>query len=474
VLSSKHRSASLPLVLAVFLAGCAPHAIDTEPDVLINPASKGAYSAGGNESHPMVSHTSWYESFGDEKLNALMAEALSRNYDIRQALARLDQADAIARQSRADIFPVVDATAAARDSEEDGDGQEGVTELGAALSWEVDAFGRLRSIASSDRMEAVAAAEDVLALRLSLSAEVAEAYYGAMAQKKQLALLTAQAETDRKLLNLTDLRFTEGVGTNVDVLQQKSQVAETESLIPPAEGDLRVFENRLDVLLGLPADAADRTEDSDILDIPPALPVTGIPSDLILNRPDLRAIRNRLVAADADIAAAIADRLPRITLDGSILVADGPNVSGPVSSVLLGLVQPLLDWGKRKAEVERNEALYEEGLAAFTQVYLEAIEDVENALYQENRQREYIARLDNRRAILQQTVEQTESLYREGLNDYLPVLSALQDLRRVERDLIAQQRALISFRIQLYRALGGPLAPPMPARIRPVNKEGSE
>ena len=103
-----------------------------------------------------------------------------------------------------------------------------------------------------------------------------------------------------------------------------------------------------------------------------------------------------MLLADAQIGQAIAERLPQVTLDGSFLYEDGLLPSGVVASLLGTFIQPLIDWGARKAEVERNRALYVEGLARFTQSYLEAIEDVENALYQERKQREFLRRLEIR------------------------------------------------------------------------------
>jgi outer membrane protein TolC len=180
-----------------------------------------------------------------------------------------------------------------------------------------------------------------------------------------------------------------------------------------------------------------------------------VPSDLLLNRPDLRALQAELVAADADIGRAIAERLPRITLEGAYYYEDGPVFTGPAAFLLGSLVQPLLDWGARKAEVERNRALYVERLAVFSQAYLEAIEEVENALYQERKQRVFLSRLEDRRRILAKTVEETRDRYTSGLTDFLPVLNALQELQRLERVILRQQRDLIGFRIRLHRALGG-------------------
>jgi outer membrane protein TolC len=141
-----------------------------------------------------------------------------------------------------------------------------------------------------------------------------------------------------------------------------------------------------------------------------------------LARPDLHAEQGRLIAADAQIAAAIADRLPKITLDGSYLYSKSALTSGPVAAVAASFAQTLLDWGKKQSEVTLNKALYQERLATFTQNYLQAADDVENVLYNENRQREFIDRLEKRHKVLNETLKITQLLYDQGLGDYLSVI----------------------------------------------------
>lgn len=397
----------------------------------------------------------WYHDFQDEKLSQLIEHGFGHNFDIRAALARLDAAEALARRSSADYMPMVNGIARTEESSVDGNRQDNTRRFGLDLDWEIDAFGRLRALNEADKLEAVAAIEDVETVRLALSATLAEAYYAALSHNLQLGLLQQQSALDQNFLDLLELRFDEGVGNRIEVLQQQSQLADTESLIPPIEASYREFENRIDVLLGSAPDNKNRITDADQFPDIGDFPQTGIPSDLLLNRPDLRAQQKRLIAQDAEIAAAIADRLPRLTLTGSLVHASGGAVDGILGTILGSLVQPLIDWGQRKAEVERNQALYREQLAAFTHNYLEAIEDVENALYRENRQREYIERLQKRADILGENVTQAEAVFTQGISDYLPVLTALQSLRLVERSLIAEEFELIQNRINLYRALGG-------------------
>jgi outer membrane protein TolC len=116
---------------------------------------------------------------------------------------------------------------------------------------------------------------------------------------------------------------------------------------------------------------------------------------------------------------------------------------------------PIIDWGRRKSEVEKNEAMFREELAEYSEAYLTAIEEVENALWQERHQKELLKALEDQISIARSNLAETRNRYRQGLTDYLPVLTALQSLQRLERDILSSQRQLISIRILLYRAIGG-------------------
>lgn len=460
--------------LAFLPSACAVHGIDYNVAPAVESPTRFpalAASSEGAQSSAGASNAPWWESFERPVLNDLIENALPENQALAQALARVRQAQAIARKTDADRLPQIDLESSIRDSWQDGEGQESTSAIGGAVQWELDLFDRIGSAAESEHMSALARKAEAEAVRLSLSAQIASAYFGAAAAQARLALLKEQVRIDRELLGLLELRLENGIGTNVEVLQQQGRVADSESFIPPAEADLRVFENRLDVLSGRMPDGIDRVDPNETLTFKDDLPPIGVPVDLLLNRPDLRAAQAELIAADASIASAIADRLPRITLDGSLTYSEMASFNGPIAALTGLFVQPLLDWGRRKAEVERNKALYEERLAAFTQLYLEAVEAIENALYRERRQREFIRRLEARRQILQNTVNETEARYAEGIDDYLPVLSALQELRSVERDLITQRRELVNIRITLHKETGGTIHTPTKPDIQANRKE---
>jgi len=456
------------LGIVLFLNGCSFHEVNVaaSPSVEIQDAFPSLENT--EEAQNKRNKQPWWHELGKPYLSAIIEKSFTGNYDIAAAFARIHQARALQLQTRADLFPLVTLEGNVADRRQGSVDLSSTYDVGAAFNWEVDLFHRISMAAQADELETLARVEDLNALRLSLSTDIASAYFGAIAANNRLTLLRSQVETDLYLQKLLELRQKSGVGTTVDVLQQKSQVAESSSLIPLAESELRVFENRLDVLLGQGPDGLNRVNSEETLTFASALPVVGVPADLLLNRPDLRSSRAELVAADAEIGAAIADRLPKLTLTGSYLYSDSTTFSGLAGLVMGSFIQPILDWGQRKAVVEENKALYRERLADFTQLYLKAVEQVENALYQENKQREYITRLEERRKILLATEEETRALYTQGLVNYLPVLHALQELRGVERDLITERLRLIDYRIALYHAIGGVLPANTPQQTKPL------
>jgi len=451
------------------LAACAPpgcrlHSVD--------PSVRPVVSGGKAFSIPVrgvdLEHR-WWRAFGDERLTALIEQALSGNLELRQARARIEQSATLERQAAARLLPALDAAASA---EREWPGRGGKKRDGLAgslqLSWEVDLWRRLTSARKAAAVETAASREDLQATALLLAAEVAETYFGALEQQLQLALLARQIEVGQTLLGLIELRFGQGQASVVDVYQQRQQLASTRAQVPQIRSRLRVLENRLKVLVARsPADGPMPAADALPALGPP--PKVGVPSSLLVNRPDLRRIRWQLLAADYRVAEAVADRLPRLTIglergyDGTSFRRLTPE--GLFTSLMADLAGPVVDWGEREAEVQRRQAVVKEQVLELSHAYLTAIEEVEDALWREHLQREWIDALTKELGIARRNLKETRIRYGQGLTDYLPVLAAVQSLQALERNLLTRQRELVANRVLLYRALGGarPWVPDAPA-----------
>jgi NodT family efflux transporter outer membrane factor (OMF) lipoprotein len=424
----------------------------------------------------------WWEVFGDEELNGLVEATLHGNLDLQQAWRRLEQAGALRRISRSELFPQVDAGAGASKTETTerdvidpdsltpdamGNVNPRKTKLetetdryvvSSGLGWEIDLWRRISSATRADRLEAEATRQDVEETALFLTGSVAETWFQVLEQEQLLDLLAKQLELSETLEELTGLRFSVGSGSALDVLQQRQQVASIRAEIPPVESRLATLKHALAVLMGRPPRRNEiHPADASYPDLPP-LPEVETPGALLARRPDLRAARLRVEAADYDVASAIADRLPRLSfsLDYELSADEiGDIYNREVLSVAGNVLLPLIDGGRRRAEVDRRKAVTLERLDRFGALFLEALVEVEDALVQEHYQVELLHQIDFQVELAESNLREAQARYSNGLNDYLTVITAINSLQQLQRRQISEWRALLVIRSRLYRALGG-------------------
>lgn len=425
------------------------------------PALPGAFSASGQVRPP----GKWWRAFGDARLDELMERALAGNLDLLTAWDRLSQAEALARRAGAELEPSLTANAEARrtrtKTELAGTNSATTITLGLVAGYEVDLWGRVRATRDAAALAAAASRHDVDATALILSAQVAATWYRILDQRGQLALLDEQLKVNKEYLDLMEFRFARPAAERkvslVDLLQQRQLVEATRAERHRAESALAVLEHQLALLLGEPPAVAAAGEGAGLPELPP-LPEAGVPADLLRQRPDVRAAELRLEGANRDVAAAVADRLPRLSLTARA-EAWGDDARGLfdnwLASIAANLSAPLLDGGRRVAEVDARRATAAERFHAYRRAILIALREAEDALVQERQQRRFLASLDEQVGLAAKAAEQARERYISAGEDYLRVLTAIQALQRLERDRLAARRQLIEFRIALHQALGG-------------------
>lgn len=408
----------------------------------------------------------WWGEFQDPVLDSLVQLTLDGNFDLMAAWARFRQSMAAAEQAEAARLPNLTANADASRARRFlnlgipqapstiSTEQYGLT-LGAR--YEVDLWGRLADLDQAAELEAEASRRDVHALAMTLSARTAELWYGLVTQGEQASLLARQAATDSLYLELVRRRFGNGLVSAVDVHQQEQQLRGTLAEIPRVQARLATLRNQLAVLTGQPPGWDSLPLKPGEMVLPP-LPKAGIPVEVLDRRPDVQAAWLRLRAADHRVAAAVKDRLPALSVSGSI----GYNASELASlfkewvyNIAASVVAPLFDGGRREAGVEQRKAAVDAALAQLGSVLLASLQEVEDALAQDRRQGEYLAQLRAQMEVARTLLRESRLRYREGLTDYLPVLNALQSLHGLERGLLAARHQRTVYRIHLYRALGG-------------------
>lgn len=446
----------------VGLTGCAVYRGELPAGPTVSVPS--AFSATNEAAIPV---DRWWTEFESAELNGLVDAVITNNLSLRQAWARLAQAEALATIQGAERFPQVSFDGSAGRTRVDGttsgspSAMPGTFEryvVGGGLSYEIDLWRRVASQRASALRGLDATRADTEAAALSLAGQAANLWIAQREQAALQALLDKQIESSRTILELLELRFQVSQATALDVYQQRQQLAATEAQVPLALSALTTLRHQLAVLQGLPPTGPTTAALNPVLPDLPAAPPVDTPEALLTHRPDLRSAWHRLEAADRDVAAAVADRYPRIQLNLGLeySAAELSDVlDNETQSLLGGLVLPLVDGGRRRAVVDQRRAVVAERLAAFNLAFLTAVREVEDALVRERFQAQRVEKVLAQEDAARANFNEAQARYRNGLIDYLPVITALQSLQVVERNVVSVRAELLQNRIQLYTALGG-------------------
>lgn len=415
----------------------------------------------------------WWKDLRSPALDVLMDEAFRTAPDIRTAQARLERARATAQITGSALWPTLDATADALETKSKSTGRNVVeTEvygLGLAASYELDLWGRVRSLRQADTLEVDASAEDLRTAALTLSGEIAEAWIFLCSAREQLAILDAQQRTNADILSTLELRFANSLASALDVLQQREAIAQTNTRIYPLQAEITRLENRLNLLVGKAPGTLDLSAATQLPEIMP-LPSTGLPAELLQERPDIRAAWSRLLGSGWDVAAAKADRLPALRLTGKF-EHTGAEVDrifdNWISSLAAGLTGPILDGGRRSAVVRQQEAVRNERLTAYERVVFSALSEVDTGVHAVQRQIELLEALIAQFDAAKAALESARVRYQNGVISYDTTLSLLLKVQQLQRTRIQEQASLLKSQTGLCRALGKgwrsafPPAPPL-------------
>lgn len=474
------RTLALAVVLA--LAGCAATTQTAKPEFDL-PQSWSATEPQGQQ---LRLGQNWWTLYGDPRLNRLVEEALAHNADLEAAIARVDEARALEGIARADQFPEVSAglsRARTRSS------QVGGTPLPAGMpatgdshratlniAYEVDLWGRYRSASRAARAELLASAAARDTVRLTVAAQVVQGYFTLTALDEQVAIARRTLETRREALALQRKRFDAGAISELDLRQVEAEAAAVEASLPGLETRRAQQEHALAVLLGrsprqVVEAAVERSPDGGAA---PAVWVPeGLPSELLLRRPDLRAAEHRLAAADARVDAARAGYFPSIALTG-YLGSESARLSnlfsGPAGiwQFAATLLQPIFNAGRTSAEVEAAAARERQLIAAYRGAVANAFREVKDALVAQSRAREALEAETRRAEALQKATALARLRYDNGIASQLDVLDAERSLLQARLNRAEALRAHRVAVADLVRALGGGWSesPPEPMAAR--------
>ena len=454
--------------MAVLIAGCAVGPDYRRPDVELPAAWQGAPAEGVKGVRDR-----WWTLYADPVLERLVEEALASNLDLARAAARVDEARALLRIADAQFWPWVDAAAQA-DRSRSSERTAMRLPLGTPLertnyraklnvAYEVDLWGRLRRGSEAAQATLLATEAARYTVRIALASEVAISYYTLVALDSQVEATRRSLQLRSEGLELQRARYAAGLINDFTLKQLEGEVAAARALLPPLQARRTAEELALAVLLGRSpraimedafAVAADRSG------LAAAVIPEGLPSDLLLRRPDVVEAEQRLIAANARIGEARAQLFPRIGLTG-YLGSESASLSdlftGPAAiwQVAFGLAQPIFQGGRLLGEVEAMEARQRQALAGYQKTLQEAFREVRTALSTQSRAREAYESEGMRVAALTESLRLALIRYKTGLLSQLEVIDAERNLLQAELNRIDARRAPRAAVADVVRALGG-------------------
>nr|WP_314364375.1 efflux transporter outer membrane subunit [uncultured Achromobacter sp.] len=458
------RRALLPF-LSALLTGCTAVGPDYRTPTLDVPAhwieADAAMSHGDHDGL-----RTWWRGFQDPLLDRLVEQTLAHNQDLDIALARLRQARAERVQIASAALPEVSVGAAGESalgskalSSQPG-GRARTWHLGFDASWELDLFGGTRRAVEAADAGIQALAEDHRALQVSLVAELVSDYAGLRAAQLRLAIAQDNIRSLAEAERLAEQAHRGGLGTLADVTQARAEREIAEAQPPLREADIARFSHAIGVLTGgFPGDwHADLATSAPALPMPADLPLS-LPSDVIRQRPDLRADERRLAAATAQIGVAQAARFPTFRIPLGIgttasVIHDLFSGASLAWSAAMQGSQSVYDAGSARAGVAAAQANADAVRRVYERDVRSALRDVEDALTAWTSERQRQAALQKAATASQLALQQATQLYARGLSAYLPVLVAQRSLNQTRDALALSQVAQLQGGIALYKALG--------------------
>jgi multidrug efflux system outer membrane protein len=413
----------------------------------------------------------WFEVFSDEQLQELIRTALVQNYDLRDAVARVDAARANLGITQADQYPNFGAGGGFSSIESSQQGQFSIpsgspqrrrdfgTVFLSLFSYEIDIWGRLRRATEAARAELLATDWNRKTVITTLVSDVATNYFSLLELDMELSIAKDTLATREESLRLTKLQAQGGVATLLDVRQGEQLVYGAAQTIPSTEQQIEQTENQISLLLGKNPAPVTRGRSLTEQQTPPQVPA-GLPSSLLERRPEIQAAEQTLVATNANIGVAKAAYFPQITLTGeygyqSTALANLFSGSRRIWSFIPQLTQPIYTAGRLTSGVELAEAQQRSALAQYEGAIQTGFRDVSDALVQYQKIREVTAQRELLVTALRDRKRLAYMRWQGGVDTMLNALNADQDLFTAELSLAQARRDELLSVVQLYKALGG-------------------
>jgi outer membrane protein, multidrug efflux system len=427
-------------------------------------------NASADPSTNTLADVQWWELYKDETLNSLIRTALTNNHDLRIAIARVEQSRAIAGQAKAQFVPRVGYEGSASRGRNEFLGsanppgpagaRTGDAAYGALnATWEIDLWGRIRRLNESARASFLASEEARRGVKLSLVAEVAQAYFELLELERRLQIANRTTDSFKESARIFSQRFEAGGASKLDTARAEAALASTAANVPDIERQIVIKENQISVLLGQNPGPITHNAKLDDQVLPPEVPA-GLPSALLERRPDIRQAEQSLRSANAQIGVSVAEFFPKIgitTFMGKVSPELSAFTAGSANawSAAASLSGPIFQGGALMGQYREAKAKREEARLRYEQTALNAFRDVADTLV--TREKLEAIRTEQARAVkaYEQAVQLSLQRYTDGKAAYFEVLEAQQQLFPAENSLARTELNQLLVIVQLYKALGG-------------------
>lgn len=464
------RKAFIPLVAAcvAFLGGCMVGPNYHRPDAPTPATWKTEAPWRSSEPSDQIPKGAWWSAFGNDELNNLETQAMAANQDIAGAVARLEQARAQARIAVSSLYPQVGAQPGIARERESANRpfnpgpftpiSNSVFQIPFTVSWEPDLFGRIRRTIASANASYQASGADLANVQLTVAAELAGDYFNARQLDSEIAVLDRSVSAFEKGLQLVESRQKGGVASGLDVAQELTLLDTTRTQAILLRQQRAQFADAIAVLIGKPASDYSLPK-AEISSAPPAIPL-GMPSDLLERRPDVAESERQMAAASEQIGIAQTAYYPSFPMSAGIgtqstNIAQIANGASTFWSVGVSAVESIFTGGARRAQVQFEQAGYQNTVASYRGAVLNAFREVEDNLaslsvLDQAQKTQANAVEDARRAL-----DIATNRYTGGLVSYLDVITAQQTLLQNEQLAATIQGERLVSSVMLIKALGG-------------------
>jgi len=454
-----HRKYLIPVLIAatvvlLLIGGCkvGPNYSRPEADV----GQRYRFDSAGDTN--TIAAIEWTKLFRDTVLQRLIRTGLANNFDMLVAYSRIDQAMASFKIARAQVWPMISATGNAAANRMSSGSSGTVLEYQsytatAGLTWELDIWGKLRRAKESERAKLMASRAYQQSVLITLVADIAITYFNILEFDNELAITKDNIQIREQSLELVRAKMIAGTASGLVVAQAEAELAYTKTQVPALEMQIGMAENALSILIGaLPGPILRGRPMLDQIEYPEILS-PGIPSQLILNRPDVIEVEQMLVSANADIGVARASMLPTLGITADIGTAF--NTTNLVYSLVGNLTAPIWGQGRLRGNLRKAQAYREEMTFTYLKTIYTSLQETSDALLEVKKQKEVTLSQKDLVAAAQTNFDLSNQLYNAGYASYLDVLDAQRRLFSAQINLSQSQNNELDAFVSLYKALGG-------------------